>query len=252
MKRSRTMAFGNKPFRRRVRAKRPSSALYLRRLAASRGHTEIKYLDRAYAGQVETGSVWNNAGVDPATTLCLNAPPEGTDLTERVGRKIWMRNLRIKGILALSAYDGTVEIGDQLVRLVVFLDKQTNKLSTATPNMVFDTSTGTTAPPILFPTSTANFGRFSVLYDKTFRLNQNSYASEDGTADKMGGAIIRPFKIKINLKNLEVNFATTTGIGQISDIIDNSIRVAAMCYKANSDTRKPTLTYHSRLSFTDM
>lgn len=247
------MAFGNKTYRRRVRAKRPSSALYLRRLAASRGHhTEIKYLDRAYGGSVETGTVWNNAGVDPLTTLCLNAPPEGTDLTERVGRKIWMRNLRIKGTLALPSYDGSVEIGDQLVRLVIFLDKQTNKLSSATPNLVLDTSTGTTAPAILFPTSTANFGRFSILYDKTFRLNQNSYSNESGTADKMGGAIIRPFKIKINLRNLEVNFATTTGIGQVSDIIDNSIRVAAMCYKANSDTRKPALAYHSRLSFTDM
>ena len=95
--------------------------------------------------------------------------------------------------------------------------------------------------------SLANLGRFKVLKDKTFTM-QNPNSSYDGTNIEQQG-LKRTFKFVIKFaKPVTVSFNAVNG-GTISDIVDNSWCIYAT---AASSQLSPTMEYTGRAYYKEL
>jgi len=104
---SRASGFRRKSFRARYGTKQEMSP-------------EIKFYDVAY-----------NQGTGTNSTLLMFVPLEGSDFNQRVGRKVSVTSVHIKGFIAylaasLSGSTGLNTAGSDCVHLAVVYDKQTN------------------------------------------------------------------------------------------------------------------------------
>jgi len=89
-----------------------------------------------------------------------------------------------------------------------------------------------------------NFGRFQVLKDKTFTL-QNPNASFDATNIEMQG-LVKPFKFTHKFKKpIVVRFNATNG-GTFADIVDNSWHVIG---QTNNLNLAPSISYVSKVYY---
>ena len=106
------------------------------------------------------------------------------------------------------------------VRIILYQDKQTNGTFAQGEDVISSGAANNAGHMFQNP---ANFGRFRVLKDKTFRLHDPSI-SYDGTNMEQSGYSI-PFKFKVNFKNgILVHFNAANG-GTVADIIDHSFHM---------------------------
>jgi len=109
----------------------------------------------------EWKSVDVNAGLDgdsDCTIQLLNGIARGDDISERTGRQVVMRSIKIHWQVQAKATTGV----DQLARCMLVYDKQTNAAA-LTPAQVLTTVGNGYAP--LSPVNLENRMRFVVLYD---------------------------------------------------------------------------------------
>lgn len=231
------------------------------RLAAKRG-TFYKSVPRtrgALAGRVETKyydcfkvstnlaavtTDWTNTEYDPASTAsqnCLFAPSQGTDITQRIGRKVLMRKLKMRGQISFAM--GTADSPCQ-VRYIIYVDTQTNGTQAQGEQVMAYAGNGAPAAAnaMNFFMSTANFGRFKILKDKTMTAVDTNPA--------VGGAAgqLRVLPLKCNIKlNIPVEF-NAGNTGTVTDIVNNSLHIIVAC---NSIAGTPAIQYVSRVSFID-
>ena len=210
--------------------------------------TERKYFDSFLSAHAMlAGNTWAGGELDPATLLTLCVPSEGSDIDNRVGRKISVHKVTIRGMIFVSA-QVNITAGDQasVCRLVMFVDQQTNGAQAQAENLM---SGPGAASAFLTPhtfQSTANFGRFNVLRDKTVTV-QNPNMTWDGTNIEAHGLSI-PFKLSYRFKKpLVIRFNGTNG-GTVADIIDNSLHFIGF---ATSTNLAPQIYYQSRCVYTD-
>lgn len=221
-----------------------ASTRYVARTAGVRAITETKYFDseKASTAVPVSTTTWASTEMDPTTANALFTPSAGNAYDQREGRKVYVKAMKIRGILnvAAQADQSTVE-GAAIVRVVLFIDKQTNGAQANGEDVI---GSGTNILPVQMWQNPASFGRFRVLKDKTW-IMQNPNVTYDGTNVEQLG-IATQFKMTVKFrKPLLVNYNNTNG-GTVADIVDNSFHILAV---TNSAGLAVTLSYKCRTVF---
>jgi len=110
---------------------------------------------------IEPGTTFPGTVSNSGTLQLLNGVANGTDFTNRIGRKINMVDLEVKMFffpISGNAYPGDV------IRVMLIYDKQTNGALPAVSDIL------TSAYPLSF-TNLNNRNRFEVLHDEAVALN---------------------------------------------------------------------------------
>lgn len=205
---------------------------------------EMKYIDESQTFTIPASTDWTATEADDATTLCLHGVPQvGAAINQRIGKKIKVLKLRVHGsVSAASQANQTAADQPALVRLIVFQDMQTNSAQ-AQGEQLMSTLNSAVFNPLSFQT-TDNMGRFKVLKDKTFVL-QNPNMTYDGTNVEQVG-LIKHFKFNLKFKYpVEIQFNATNG-GTIADIVSNSFHMIATTTSADL---VPQVNWVSRLCY---
>jgi len=269
MQGARTIGFGQSDaYKEAVARKKRLAAAKRKReewvvMNAARQRTAIGYVPRTPGGQVvadnhyfdaelaatavaETLTAWTGSEYDPIIAagptplLCLFAPTQGNDISQRDGRKVFLKKLRITGQLVWQTQTAQATIDEPgRCRIIVYQDKQTNGAQSQGEQLI---ASGAALDAINMFQSTLSFGRFKVLKDKMYSSgNQNNGVFGPSTGALIGqtGAVIN---FHYNLKiNEWVNYNATNG-GTVADVIDNSWHLIA---NSEGDTT-PALKYKVR------
>lgn len=206
---------------------------------------EMKYFDTEKGlTSVASQANWTGTEQDPTTFNTLFVPVKGSGINERIGRKVNVMKIRIKGTVVVAPQaDQTSGDGRSVIRLALVEDTQTNGTQMQGED-VMDGNTSTTATAVNAFQSLDNLGRFRVLKDKTIVM-QNPNFGYDGTNLEQQG-LARTFKMNIILKKpITVSFNEVNG-GTIADIVDNSWHMIANCDNASL---VPQLTYVARVYY---
>lgn len=214
-----------------------------------RAITERKYYTASRNGlaltDLTTNDDWTGTEADIATTNCLFAPVTGDDFNNRDGRKVQVIAIKIRGFVEADAQTNQTTADQScMIRMLLLVDKQTN----ATQFNGEDVLSGQTNTRCINAfQNPAFFGRFKVLKDKQFIL-QNPSMTFDGTNVEQSG-VRRMFKITHKFrKPMVVHFNATNG-GTVADIIDNSFHIMAGYDQGGLN---PSLTYTVRTTFIDV
>lgn len=132
----------------------------------------------------------------------LNGVAAGTDFTDRIGRKIIMRSLFIRGLV----FPNDDTSSHQLVRVVVVYDMQSNGAAPTIAN-VYKAVDG------LAQVNLNNRDRFKILVDKTFAVAK---VDNSAGASWAGSPTTHKFKIYKRLKHEVLFNGTTAAIGSIA------------------------------------
>lgn len=215
----------------------------------------MKYFDTSKSDGTLIGLTvtWVGNVVGPTTTInlgapavanpqCLFAPTVGSALNQRIGRAVKMHKIKIKGavIMASQAFATNQPF---LCRVFVALDKQTNGTQADANDILNSGSDGiSTCNSYQTPN---NFGRFQILYDKIYQIDNFSMVRNAAGDPQISGKMI-PWKLTHKFKPpLEVRFNGVNG-GTIADLVDNSINVYA---GVTDQSTNPTLSFYSRVSY---
>lgn len=208
------------------------------RTPGATGVTETKYFDED-VGALGIGNTWQVA--DP-TIDTLFAPMKGTSLNQRIGNRVLVKKIRIRGRIF---WDGKAGISDILsndyVRCILVLDTQTNGTQLTAGNLM--------AGPGLDINdfqNTAGFGRYIVLKDKIIR---RPAVNAVGTADdwRTDNTIV-PFKMS---KTIMRYFKFNDGnAGTVGDILDNSLHMVVVKDETGS-TQSANIRFTARTVFAD-
>lgn len=206
---------------------------------------EMKYFDSSkVATSVAASTDWTGTEYDPTTENCLFVPQQGSALNQRIGRKVKVMKIKVRGFIQCAAQvDQTAADNPAVMRLCLVMDTQTNGTQMQGENVFGELSTNTNSAVTWFQ-NPDNFGRFRILKDKFFTL-QNPNMVYDGTNIEQAG-VARPFKINITFKTpIVVNFNATNG-GSVADIIDNSFHI--IC-NTSAAALTPQIYYMCRVAY---
>lgn len=211
-------------------------------LQGSAGRPEVKFVDIAFV--TKNFSV---AATPPlATTLCI--PVQGAAAFNRIGQKVTLKSLRIRGTVqnAATAVQG---VG----RIIVVYDKQANAaLPTWTDLISGVTSAGVASNSTYDGINMANRDRFIVLADEQMTLP--SVTNTAGVLTNVGtltGTEKNPcmmnFDRFIKLRDMECHFNNTNG-GTFADVMSGSLNI--FCCTSVADGAY-TFTFSARVRFSD-
>lgn len=192
-------------------------------LAFSRA--EKKNIDTAFTvngGQVPA------FGVTTGIVTLLNGCTAAATPTSRVGRRISMHSLAIRG----HVFMGATSTGSQAVRVIIFYDKQTNKTAPAATDVLSGDS-------VQGQMLLANSHRFRVLRDIVVPCT--------GTAGPQSQYI----DVYLKLKGLEAEFIDGAGAGTVADVTSGGL-FALVYANQNVGTASAQTNINMRLRFTDM
>lgn len=182
-----------------------------------------------------------------ATPLCLFAPTVGSALNQRIGRKVQVKKIKMRGHIYIPQQAGqNVADAATKIRMLLLVDKQTN----ATQYTAADVLQGGSVAAVTINgyQNPNGFGRFMILKDKIITVGNLNLAGSPSTSDVVQAGLSLPFKFTYNFKKpLLVNFNATNG-GTVSDIIDNSIH---FMIGTEVGTYSPQITYYSRVAYTE-
>lgn len=177
--------------------------------------------DRTSTALLSNAASWTASEYDPVTLNCLFCPIQGDDIIHRTGRKIFVKKIRIDGMIAMPPKSAQVAADENdIIRIVVYQDKQTNATQSQGEDLL---SSGAGSSATFMSQNLANLGRFKVWYDKYLLMESPPIAGISGSV--VQGAQLRRFKITIK-PMCWVNYNSTNG-GTIADVIDNSFHLIA-------------------------
>jgi len=216
------------------------SAAQKRKMVADtlRGITPAMLYPRGYAptaqrNNAEVKGVDTNLTLSPviATTttngslFTLNLISPGTGSFNRIGKRIHMKSLRLKGHFVFS-FAPTATTSDQLgnfVRMVVVYDKQVNGVLPIWSDIFGITAQdGTESSTVESPLRYDNMDRFVVMSDELFACNPKLVAS-GGTTNQ--SEYVVAFDKFLNLKNLETTYSGQTSPCTIADVATGALYV---------------------------
>lgn len=221
---------------------------------------EMKYFDCDNSGTALFANTTTWVGgslIDPLTTinlgaaavatpLCLFAPTVGAALNQRIGRKVKVLKIKLNLCLLVAAQtaQGTADPG-AIVRCMLVQDCQTNAAQMTSAQLMND-GTAATSTTLSYQNPN-NFGRFRVLKEKRFVLEDPNMAGEVAANNVIQAGLKKMFKLTMNFKQpVEVHFNATNG-GTVADIVDNSFHI--VCGTDNVTGFGQTLAYYSRVCF---
>ncbi len=190
---------------------------------------ELKFFDtiKTVGAVAEAGTVLNN---------CLNIIPQGTTEEERVGRKVVIRKIDVNGIVKLPATT-TQANGSDSVRLVLYVDKQTNGLAATIAQLFEDTEINSFL-------QLANSGRFRILKDWKHSLSASA-ASGNGTTDESFEAQ-KHFSWKFSGLSIPIEWDNVATTGALTTVRSNNVGIMGF-----SESGQMTVQYICRLRFND-
>lgn len=214
---------------------------------------ETKYFD---SGLIKTNiagnglSSWLGTNVDPAglgSTMTLFAPALGTDIDNRIGRKVMVMSIKMNITISIAAQAaGSAADEACVIRLIMFQDKQSNGTQ-ATGDQLMEGNPAGVFNDLQFQ-NRGNFGRFKVIWDKRFVLQDPNFAGT-GTADTYDQqGLKKVLKLRKKFKQGElVHFFAGTAT-TAAQIVDNSWHLLATC---DSNQLVPQISYVCRTSYKD-
>jgi len=233
-------------------------------VARSRGAAvtgEMKYFDCERVGTalvVPTTSWLPTTIMDPSSTInlgdtavpnpaCLFVPKATASLNGRIGRKVLVHSIKVRGYLKCPTISGEADLVEPThVRLLLVLDMQTNA-SQMLPSAVLNggSEVNTTINSYMNPN---NFGRFRILKDLKFNFASSAAANNNAATTITMMQPMKNWKMSHKFKTpLLVDFNATNG-GTVADIIDNSFHIMT---GASDISINPFIAYYSRVSYTD-
>lgn len=207
------------------RRKKAPARRYVPRTMGPFSVSESKYFDSTRAAvAIPEVSAWTGTELDPSTINTLVCPQEGSDIDNRVGRKIQVYKLAIRGVMEHTALqDQTDIITNPAIRLILYMDEQTNGVQAQGEDLM-EATTGSPQGVFTGFQNKANFGRFRVLRDKIFYPRDVS-SMTDGANTSSQNAVAIPFKMTVKFrKPVVIKFNATNG-GTVGDIVDNSFHL---------------------------
>lgn len=210
-----------------------SSIRRARAVAAARGITrrlptgELKFLDTSKGNTLisSTGTVLDDS---------LNHIAQGTDESERIGRKCTVQALHIRGEIYIPSTTNAQSCSD-VVRVIVYVDKQTNGSAASVTDLLESAAYNSFA-------NLTNSGRFLILSNSVRVVNCTAGAGADTATDVYAdNRVLYQFDKKCNIP---LEFSSTTGA--ISELRSNNIGVMAissrgLCY----------INYNARIRYSD-
>jgi len=193
---------------------------------------EYKFYDTSFTAAVipVTGSITSNTVCDVAV---------GTGESQRVGRKICVKQVIIKGYAFLPDATDKQNTAD-FVKVVVYGDKQANGAAATIANLL-------SSADVLSFNNLQNSQRFKTLKSKIVTLHASGVGhgeSSTPTTTTATGRGLRHFVMKVNL-NAIIEFSGT-GSG-VSDLTSNNIGIYAI-----SQAGDIQLEYKVRIRYTDV
>lgn len=189
---------------------------------------ERKYFDSVHynlgVGYPITYSIttWANTEFDPTGLNTLFCPTQGTDYTQRIGRKVQLLSLRINFILNVPVkQDAVLTIESIRTRIILYMDKQAN----GTQSQGEDVMATTNSDPLTAFTNPRNYGRFKIIKDKKINFSNIFAIYDSATVDSSG--LVRSFSMSYKPKKpLYVEFSGSSGT--FADIVNNSFHLIAV------------------------
>lgn len=201
---------------------------------------EMKYFDSTKAAtNLVAAADWTGAELDPNTGMF--APTVGATINQRIGRKVYAKSLRIRGIIGTNPATTGAAYPPCQVRLLLVQDTQTNAAQLNSEDVMQAPATATALAATNSRQALTQLGRYRVLKDKVFILQDPNFVS----SSVAGAPLLRPFKFNIDLKDQIVTFNSTNG-GTIADVVDNSWHIIAI---ASDIGMVPFIQYEARVSF---
>jgi len=157
-----------------------------------RGREELKVIDTT----LTTTNVPNTASI-----FLLNGVAQGTDYTNRIGRKIILKSLLLRSTCVPNTSSNT-PAGD-VIRFLIVYDCQTNSATPVIGDILQNSS-------INDPMNLNNRDRFKVVADKYVTLNACQYAAGTLTAGSPRTTQVKIFK-KMNLEMIFSGTGATSG-----------------------------------------
>lgn len=227
MKRGRSYSNGRSaPYKRRKKAfaAPPAGMQVVRR--------ELKGMDTDI--DIAEGSLVNTTNTNDAA-IVLNLIRAGTGSWNRIGRKVHMKSLRLKGTARYqyTAQSTTSNVIGATMRMVVVYDKQPSSGTIPTFDTIFGRTTqdGTESCEFLDNLRFDNTGRFRVLSDKVISCCPTIEPPTGGTTN----LVLCPFDFDQYLKiNLETIYSGQSSPMTIADISSGALYIYFRA-SANSD-----------------
>lgn len=197
---------------------------------------EIKTLDsvfpqnyvRVYISDAQTGFTFNDAGCIQNVVRTV----QGAGIPNRIGNKIALKSLRIRGTLEVTGNGGTPP--PQNARFMVIYDRQVNATYPALNTILSDVTSGNAIVngDFLSSINPSFYDRYIVLCDKLFILGAMPLNSTDQGPTELKQFVIDEF---IKLKGLEVVFTDSTVGGPIADISTGALYMIGWGDQANGN-----------------
>ncbi len=168
----------------------------------------------------------------------LNIIPQGNTESERIGRKVVLTRVDIKGVLTLPTTATATKTSD-IVRLLLVCDKQTNG-GTFTGTNLWETDSFSSFNNL------ANSTRFKILKSKIFIFNASAGSGRGSTDTLSYGDVVKPFKFNVKL-NLPIEFDNSATSGVVTTQRSNSLWLVSQSVDANVTMTLAT----SRVRFID-
>ncbi len=167
---------------------------------------ELKFHDL----DIDNATVASGATISQAS---CNLIPQGVTEVQRVGRKCTIRSINWRFQISTNVQSNTAAPATEVVRVILYLDKQANGASATTAAIVESDDFQTF-------NNLANKSRFRTLMDRTYPMNIMASSGADATAEWAGENITDTFFKKVNIP---IEFDSTTGA--ITEIRSNNIGV---------------------------
>lgn len=162
---------------------------------------------------------------------------QGTSENDRIGRRIMVHSLFIRGYIKLSPGDDDYADSSDCMRIMVVQDKQCN-------GVLFGATDILEADDILMYNKLENKGRFKVWHDSCEQLKVDS-AIYDGANTKFGH-FMRPFNVFLKFKKpICVEYSSNTGV--TAERKSNNLAICMLSERGNH----VTFAYNTRIRFTD-
>lgn len=159
--------------------------------------------------------------------------PQGTSQSQRIGRIAFIHSIQIRGFLESAAHVHAGYLG-QFVRVIIYVDKQTNKAAPlATTIMESNDIKGFR--------KLENVQRFSILYDGKFNLNAHTQDGTNFPAKSIPFSFYKKF-----YKPLQINYDGITGA--MGEMTENNVN---MMIVPEQITPVVTLDANVRVRYTD-
>ena len=197
---------------------------------------EIKTLDsvfpqnyiRVYVSDTQTGFTFNDAGCLQNVVRTI----QGAGICNRIGNKIALKSLRLRGTLEPTGNGGTPP--PQNARFMVIYDRQVNGTYPALNTILSDITTNNAVVngDFLSSINPSFYDRYIVLCDKIFVLGAGSTTSTDFGPTELKCFVLDEF---IKLKGLECVFTDSVNGGPISDLATGSLYMIGWGDQANGN-----------------